>query len=213
MSSLLSTINDRLSALPPCFEPLREMVLRYLASGYCIYENCIRVGRFRKYDKDHYHITIFPPANSPWLVARRSFEVPIEYLKFLSYSNGLQLFELSLFGFTPGMQQTPPKLDRTRLQSLDLTLANESWLVEVKNPPVGCIYFGCSPYNYEQNMLYFMDEAGSVRALLKDGRSLRQWPSFWQFLADQGAAEEQSLLHQARDPVIAGGLNSDETKE
>src|SRR5436190_19614344 len=153
MSSLLSIINDRLNALPPCYEALRDMVCRYLSSGCCIHEDSIRVGRFRKYDHDHYHITIFPAAKPDWLVAPRSFEVPLDYLKFLSYCNGLQLFELSFFGFSPSMQDTPPKLDRTRLQCLDLTLANESWRREMRNPPADCLYFACSPYSYDQNML------------------------------------------------------------
>jgi len=170
-----------------------------MIKGYRLQEGCIRLGRFRKYDHDHFHITIFPPAVPDWLVERRSFEAPLEYLKLLSYMNGLWLFDMNFFGFTPSMEGPFPRLDRSRIQCLDLTTANETWIIDVKNPPGSSLYFGSVPYyplkegNYlsRENTLFFMNEAGRVRALLKGGTQVGEWPSLWDLIAQEGAAEEQ----------------------
>jgi hypothetical protein len=75
---------------------------------------------------------MFPPAEPNWLVWRRSFEVPLDYQQVLSYANGLTIFSISLFGFTPSMQEDPPRLDRRKHQCLDITMANETWIIGYK---------------------------------------------------------------------------------
>jgi hypothetical protein len=192
-------IKERLDAMPDCFDWLKQLALRYLGKGCRLQEGCIRLGRFRKYDHDHFHITIFPPAEPDWLVERRSFEVPLDYLKLLSHMNGLRLFEMRLFGFTPSMQGSFPRLDRSRLQCLDLTAANETWTIDMKNAPGGFIYFGSGFYSSKENKEFFMNEAGNIRALLKRGIELGGWPSLWALIAQEGAAEEQRVMASESD--------------
>jgi hypothetical protein len=194
MKSEIDVVKERLTALPACFDWLRELGFRYLSKGYRLHDECIRLGRFRKYDHDHYHITIFPPADPGWLVERRSFEVPLDYLKMLSYTNGLRLFEMSLFGFTPSMQGTFPRLDRSRLQCLDLATANETWIEGIKNAPRGFLYFGAGSYSYKDDKHFFMNEAGYVRAFLKSGTQVGEWPSLWELIIREGAEEERRQL-------------------
>src|SRR5262245_54290059 len=50
-----------------------------------------------------------------------------------------------------------PWLDRSRLQCLDLTAANETWTVELKNAPRGFIYFGSGFCSSKENKEFFMN--------------------------------------------------------
>ena len=97
MRSDADLIKNRLDALPMCFDSLKEMVYGEIPDGCLYHENSIRAGRFRKYEHEHYRITMYAPADPNWLVERRSFEVPLDYLKFLSYMNGLELSEIALW--------------------------------------------------------------------------------------------------------------------
>ena len=192
MDSELALIEERLAKLPACLESLKLLALRYLQRGRCVKDGAIRLGRYRKYEHDHYHITIFPPAEPDWLVRKRSYEMPLDYLQLLSYANGLNIFGLSFFGFAPSMQEDLPRLDRSRGQCLDLTLANETWNINYKNTPNGSVYVGYRPYS-EENAGYFMDEAGSLCAMLKGGSRIKQWPSLWQLLSDEIQKEERNV--------------------
>src|SRR5215471_5864992 len=116
--SELDIIRERISKWPACFDWFRQLCFRYVDKGSRIQQDVVRLGRFRKYDHDHFHINIFPPADPNWLVERRSYEVPLEYLKLLSYMNGLWFFDINFYGFTPSMQGEFPRLDRSRFQCL-----------------------------------------------------------------------------------------------
>ena len=97
MQSELALIEERLAKFPARLEPLKLLAFRYIRRGVCVRDGVIRLGRHRKYEHDHYYITIFPPAEPDWLVRRRSYELPLDYLQLLSYANGLSVFGLSFF--------------------------------------------------------------------------------------------------------------------
>ena len=111
--------------------------------------------------------------------------------------NGLDLFSISLFGFTPSMQGQSPRLDRSRLQCLDLTTANETWIVSVKNAPREMLYFGSGRYSSREDQHFFMDEEGRIQGFLKSGSRVGEWASLWELMEKEGAAEEERILREA----------------
>src|SRR5262249_49444020 len=132
---------------------------------------------------------IFPPALPDWLVRHRSYEVPIEYLRFLACTNGCFAYGFSLFGFTPSMESHPPLFRKTILQCHDLTTANELWRTEYQRSS-GCLHFGSRHYSYTENVGYFMDESGGIVSHLKSGREVQRWKNFTNFLRDELSAAE-----------------------
>ncbi len=189
----LEYIDGRLKSMPAAMQPLTQLALRYLPRGYRVDDGAVRLGRHRKYEHDHYYITIFPPSVPEWLVRRRSFEVPLDYLQLLSHANGLTIFGIDLFGFTPSMQEDPPRLNRRKHQCLDITTANETWSIGYELAPRGSVFVGSRSYTSDQNSGYFMNENGSVCSLLKNGRLVGKWPSVWRLLSEEIEIEEAKL--------------------
>jgi hypothetical protein len=123
------------------------------------------------------------------LVRRRSYEVPIEYRRFLACANGCFAYGMSLYGFAPSMESGSPHLDRTTLQCLDLTRANDTWSKEFLLPQT-LFHFGSRDYSHTEDVGYFMEESGSIRAFLKSGRELEGWSDFSRFLQDELTAAQ-----------------------
>jgi hypothetical protein len=146
------------------------------------------IGPNPKVAPKYFLFRIFQPAESDWLVRRRDYEIPIEYLRFLATANGCFAYEMSLFGFTPTMERTG-LLSRTMVQCHDLTTANQIWRIGY---PVSetALYFGCRQYSHSANVGYFMEDSGSIRAVLKSGLVVGQWGEFGTFLRDELAAAE-----------------------
>jgi hypothetical protein len=193
MQSDVPLIEKRLNGFPQCLDSLKQVALRYIPRGACIQDGAMRFGRHRKYDHDHYHITMFPPSKPDWLVWRRPFELHLDYLQLLSYANGVCIFSITLFGFRPSMQEDPRSLDRSRNQCLDIGMANETWIIGYKNVSPGSVYIGGRAYTYHENSGYFMQENGAVYAMLNSGRRVGEWKSLWQLLPEEIALEEAKL--------------------
>jgi hypothetical protein len=183
MSNVSDEIKNRIEALPDYFLPLKTLLSRYISSGCTIQEGAIRVGRFRKYQHDHYRVTVFPPAHPDWLIRASENNLPLDYIKLLSYMNGCSVFSMGFFGFTPSMQEDPPHLDRRRLQCLDLTTANERWIINFKNLPRGRFYVGGRSYSHAENLGYFMLESGRMEGYLCSGERISSWESIWHLLS------------------------------
>lgn len=181
----MKTASARLSNIPEIFRPLRDHAERYLHFGATLDEAAvISIGPNPKVAPLYFVFRIFPPAVPDWLIRHRTYEVPIEYLRFLACTNGCFAYGLSLFGFTPSMQSDPPLLHRTILQCHDLTTANETWRREYQRS-TGCLHFGSRHYSYTEIVGYFMDEFGGIASYLKSGREVQRWENFTSFLQDE----------------------------
>jgi hypothetical protein len=73
------------------------------------------------------------------------------------------------------------------------------WIINVKNAPTGFLYFGDGFYSSNENKEYFRDEAGRTWALLKSGTRVGEWPSLWELIAKEGAAEEKRVMASEND--------------
>src|SRR5262245_7505743 len=181
---------ERLQSVPAAFRPLREHAERYLSSGAVTDEaGVVSIGRDSRVAPEYFLFRLYPPAPSEWLVRRRSYEVPIEYLQFLACANGCFAYGMSLYGFAPSMESGSPHLSRTTLQCLDLTLANDDWRREFRLSQA-LFHFGSRHYSHTENVGYFMEESGGIHAFLKSGRKLEGWGDFTRFLQDELTAAQ-----------------------
>ena len=195
----MRTTSDRFSTIPESFAPLREHAEKYVRFGITTDEaGTVSVGPNPKVAPRYFIIRIFPPAHPDWLTRRRGYQVPGNYLDFLSIANGCFAYGMSLYGFTPSMQAVPALLSRSRLQCHDLTTANEVWIGGF-HLAERLFHFGSRHYSYTENVGYFMEESGSVRSLLKSGSQVQQWSSFTSFLHDELAAAE--AYNQEKNPT------------
>ena len=105
-----------------------------------------------------------------------------------------------LFGMAPSMLKQPPLLDRSKLQCLDLSLANGSGGCKYGYKGVeGGFHFGSRHYSASENAGFFLFEDARVLSLLKDGSVVGEWDRFSTFLRDELTAAE--TLGQSTIPV------------
>jgi len=178
-------ISERLKAISENYAPLCEHAECYVHFGTRMDEDgTIAIGHNPKIAPEYFVFTIFPPAPQDRIVARRSYETPAEYLRFLKVMNGCFAYRMSLYGFGSLL------LDRTRLQCHDLTKANEHWChgFQIRER---LFHFGSRSYSISENVGYFMEAGGGVRSLLQSGREVQRWDDFASFLRDELVAAEE----------------------
>lgn len=120
---------------------------------------------------------------------RDIIEIPEVYKSVLVRFNGAVFFGMDLFGIPLTMLNKPPLLDRSARQPRDLGMANSSWRKRYAPHP-SQFQFGSAPYSKEENTAYFLNEDGTVEALLRGGRRMRGWSSLAAFLPDELARTE-----------------------
>jgi len=111
----------------------------------------------------------------------QNFEIPAIYRSVLLRLNGAWIFQLSLYGLPPSMCQTPPVLDRSARQPLDLGTANRQWRMRYSADQKH-FHFGSGPYSPQENVAYFLEADGSVISLLPGGKRVSEWHSIEAFL-------------------------------
>jgi hypothetical protein len=190
MNPTKQKIKEHLSTLPAEFSALKVSGLEYLK--YCSsieLDGALQIAHRPWIAPLNYAIHIFPPAPKSWLKKFAGRKIPHHYQQFLLSTNGLFAFDLCLYGLPPSLQKSPALVDRSRLQCLDLTIANTDWAREFNVDPQ-LFLFGGSPHSDSENIGYFMQQNGKVRAIRKTGENLREWETFQNFLGAE--------LHLAR---------------
>ncbi len=183
-------IKDYLDSLPVDLLPLRNIGKRYLK--YCSSidnDGCIQIAHRPWLGCFNYALMFFPPAKKTWIKKHR--EIPESYQRLLLASNGVFAFGFSLFGLAPSMQKKPPLLDRSKLQCLDLSLANCDWIKEY-DVDQRMFHFGGRHYSYTENIGYFMSEDSLICAFRKTGELHREWRNFSSFLSEELRVAEQN---------------------
>jgi hypothetical protein len=121
---------------------------------------------------------------------REIIEIPEVYKSVLLRINGAAVFGMNLFGVPPTMLNDPPLLDRTSRRPLDLGMANSLWRKRYA-PRQSQFQFGSAPYSKEENTAYFLNEDGTIEALLGGGQRIRSWSSLGAFLSAELARSEE----------------------
>jgi hypothetical protein len=115
------------------------------------------------------------------LTQRREIEIPLEYLKFISYVNGLRAFSISLAGLHESRR--------------DIVHSNENICDGAyKVVPRDLVYIGSRHYNAQDNVGYFMNDSGTVTGYLQtNGTKLKSWPSLWDLFSEELEPEEERM--------------------
>jgi hypothetical protein len=203
-------IKEYVDSLPPELSALRDLALRYLP--YCSSidtDGKIQIAHRPWVAPLNYSITLFPPAKKTWIKKFKGWHIPDSYRDLLLATNALFAFGLSLYGLTPSLQGNPPLLDRSRLQCLDIGLANQDWIFEYEVDRA-LLYFGGKEYSFTENSGYFMSSDGQVQAIRKSGKVLGRWDSLAQFLQDELNEAEATAKKKPDFTLAAVARNSGE---
>ena len=198
MNQIKTTIRDYLNSLPVELSPLSKVGTRYLK--YCSSidtDRSVHIAHRPWLNYLNYALTFFPPVKKSWIRNFRAKRIPDPYQKVLLATNGVFAFGLSLFGLAPSMQKQPPTLDRSRLQCLDLSLANSDWLKEFDVDQT-LFYFGGREYSYSENIGYFISSS-RIQAFRTTGELLHEWRSFPAFLSSELQVAEQIAQKQSQN--------------
>ena len=170
--------------LGPELGPLRELLSRtddelVISGSDALISHRPAIG------PEAYAITLHAPLTESELAAYEKTHclgIPARYASVLRSINGGRIFELSLYGIPRSMLASPPLLDRSSRQPLDLATANRFWRVEFQ-ATADLFHFGSATLSADENVGYFIDASGGVVALRKNGLVWRQWPNFSAFFA------------------------------
>ncbi|MFN7920183.1 MAG: hypothetical protein U0Q16_08805 [Bryobacteraceae bacterium] len=151
----------------------------------------LRIDRRPKIAPEAYCLVLYPGISErdqdryrDIQVANRRGPIPAiapEYKAILAHLNGAFLFQASLFGIPRSMLRTPPLLDRSTLQPIDLLSSN---IQSRYGADPGLFHFGAGPFTDTENVGYFCD-AGRVKAYLRGGRLLHEYASFREFFTEE----------------------------
>jgi len=193
MNPAKTTILEHLRSIGGPLEPLVAVCERYL--HYCSaidLDGTLMIGHQPWKGPEVYAVRIFPPARKSWFSKYSSMhglKLPTDYKTILSAANGVHVLGLSLYGIPLSMVTTPPLLDRSRAQCLDIGSANAHWKAGFPGQKER-FHFGGRLYSDTQNLGYFSDRQGKILAVLKTGEVVGEWSDFRSFLTDELLATE-----------------------
>jgi hypothetical protein len=122
----------------------------------------------------------------------RNLVLPESYRKVLRVLNGAWVYRLCLYGIPPSMCADSPLLNRSVRQPLDIGEANISWFTRYKPAP-NQLHFGSSPFSPDENIGYFLNSGGGIKALRVGGAVLNSWGTMREFLEDEIRRNEASF--------------------
>ena len=189
-------IEEYLNSLPSELFPLKEAGRRYLK--YCCAidtDESVHIAHRPWVAPLNYAMTFFSPAKKVWIKRFEIKRIPEPYQEILLATNGLFAFGISLFGLAPSMQLSPPRLDRSRLQCLDISLANNDWIgrYEVDQD---LFHFGSREFSYTENTGYFMTDESKIQSYRTSGELVQEWKGLSEFLEHELCIAEQIAKEQ-----------------
>lgn len=202
MNPIKIKVVDTLNNLQIEFRPLKEHSLKYTEHCSIIdTDDNFRIGHRPWVAPYNFTITLFAPAKKAWLSKfkkRQGKAIPAIYQKFLLEVNGCFCYGISLYGLAPSMQGSIPQIDRSKLQCLDLDLANEYWIHEF-NVDKNSFYFGGRTYSFDENIGYFILIDGSINTMRKNGEVINHYRSFTDFLEKELSIAEDMMREETPD--------------
>ena len=180
-------LNYFLSSLDGELAPIRELALRLASTGCEASSDGIALSNRPNLGPKAYALRLYAPLPPDTIAAFQNSQgitIPNKYFSILSKLNGAHAFQFSLFGIPPSMASPPPLLNRSVAQPYDIASANRHWIREY-DIAENWFHFGGGPLTQEENIGYFIDEAGAIHAARKTGELMRSWTSFSDFLEDE----------------------------
>jgi hypothetical protein len=189
-------VQARCAELPSFLHALGEHVERYRSQGVVLDPlGTLSVGHQPWRAPLAYAFHLFPAAEPSWLSGfeeRHHVTIPAAYREFLLSMNGCWAYSLALYGLTPSLQARVPRLDRKRVQPLDLGQANTGWKFEYRGGNSD-FHFGGRDWSREEDVGYFLTREDLV-ARRRDGEITGRWPDLGSLLADELPRAEALML-------------------
>jgi hypothetical protein len=190
VNPIQKAIGERLNALPAELATLREHATR--SARYCSSigtDDTLQLGHQPWVAPEAYAVLLFAPAKKAWVAAykeRSGHAIPAGYRDLLLAVNGCSVHDFTLYGLPPSLQGSAPRLDRSRVQPMDLVAANRDWAREYVTEP-GQFHFGGRSWTDDENIGYFWSggRAAVIRAVRKSGEVVGEWPDLSALLGDE----------------------------
>lgn len=183
-------IERQLGALDDVLAPVRHVTQRLIDNTAIIDpgSGALLISHRAKVAPQAFAIVLYPGASGDSIARYETIHedelhssIPAVYKRVLSNLNGASLFEINLYGLPISMSQSPPLLNRSLRQPLDLDTANFHWSRGYKPAPA-LFHFGSGPFSFEENLGYFLNPDETVEARRVGGERFGHWDSLKQFL-------------------------------
>jgi hypothetical protein len=191
-------IKNYLQGLNKTWQPLKEQAVKYLDQESSILKDgTIQIFRRPWIAQFNYGLIFYPPAQNEYF---QLFEqstkqiVPSFYKAILLQMNGCFIYDFRLFGLPPSLY-SKGVLNRSQLQPFDLGAANTDWIKEYIVDK-DFFHFGGRAYSLDENIGYFLDKSNNILSIRKNGKQLRQWASFQDFLAEEIPTAEKMMIEE-----------------
>jgi hypothetical protein len=154
-----------------------------------------------------YAICIYPPLPGEAVEvyrAQRGFDMPTSFREFLSCLNGLNFFELSIYGIPPSMLGETPLLSRSSRSPLDIGTAALAWWAGFPLAIGHDFLFGSRNIGWNTQVGYFIRSDGSVVGYQKgqedpDLALHGVWSNFEEWFGKELVAAEADVETQRLD--------------
>lgn len=201
-------LEQRFSSFPSSFSSLTEGAWRHFEEGAWIETSsqALLFGHDPDKAPHSFKICFYPPLSSE--IVQRYEEIhkifiPEQLAEFYRHTNGVQFYELSIYGIPPSMIEDRPTLNRGLRNALDISAAALRWVHGYGVVYPQYYHFASRNYGWDTQIGYFLLPDGSVCGRVKSPRPSEcvdagTWPSFDAWLVEALAETERfSPEHRA----------------
>jgi hypothetical protein len=187
-----------LDSLPTEFKPIVEQATRY--GSFDDKADVRKDGAIQIFNRtwvapENYGLLLFPPADNKLIdkfEKQIKVKTPQSYKHVLGIMNGCFIYDFALCGLPESMYSTG-LLNRSTLNQFDLGAANQFWKYEYETELDNLFHIGGRAYSDDENIGYFIDSDDRILSLRKNGKQLKTWMNFGQFLNDEIIAAEKMM--------------------
>jgi hypothetical protein len=201
-TSHLEDLISKIDNLPDELLSIKKQAKKYLKNNSII-DNLETINIFHRpwVARFNWSLMFYKGADNTWFGQYEKMtqkSIPDFYKNFLSVINGCFIHGISLYGLTPSIY-TKGTLDRSVLQSHDLTTANNEWIKEYEVDQ-RYFHFGGRSFSSDENLGYFFYD-DKIMAIRKNGNVINEWTSYFEFLFNEIVYAEQATLKKIPDGV------------
>jgi hypothetical protein len=190
-----------LDNLPTEFKPVVEQATRYYSfddKADIRKDGAIQIFNRTWVAPGNYGLLLFPPADNK-LIAKfekqNKLKTPKFYKSVLGHMNGCFIYDFALYGLPESMYSSG-LLNRSSLYQFDLGTANQFWKYEYETDTDNLFHIGGRAYSFDENIGYFIDSDGNILSLRKNGKQLRAWTNFGDFMKDEIKEAEKMMTKE-----------------
>ena len=193
-------LDDFFQGLAGDLQPIRDVAFRLGPEPSGVSDDAILLSHRPHVAPQSYAMRLYKPLTEQTLDRYQQVHrvaLSHHYMRILRKLNGAHIFEFSLYGVPRSMATDTPSLNRSGHQPYDIACANTDWKREYRVPG-DWFHFGGGPFSYDEIIGYFLDPAGRIYSVRKNGERLRSWQSFSEFLEEElRRAEAAYPAHEA----------------